>query len=176
MKQGVLIVLFQSSWLACVLGGAHGWIWLGPLWVSLFVLVMFWMLSLPLVVLWNLILLALIGSSVDGLLTRTGVFIFPEPVTVWAPPYLMALWLAFVANFEGPLSWLKGRYLLAASLGALAGPVNYLAGARLGAIQFGTPLPTTLVILTLEWAILMPLLLFLHHRLSTNGRQPAYRF
>lgn len=166
MKQFALLALFQCVWLACVLGGANQLPWLGPVILVVFIVVLFKTLSLPASALWRITVLGMIGSSVDGLLSLGGVFQFPGAISNWSPPYLVALWIGFVANFEGPLSWLRGRYGLAFLLGALAGPLNYIAGMKFGAVTFGYSMTTTGLVLAIEWALLLPALLFLHSRLS----------
>ena len=50
----------------------------------------------------------------------------------------------------------------------------YLAGRRLGAIDLADPLPVSLAAIATEWAIAMPLLLFLDARLS-SGPRPSRR-
>jgi hypothetical protein len=59
------------------------------------------------------------------------------------------------------LEWLSGRYALAAVLGAVAGPLSYLGGERLGAITVESPLA-----IGIEWAIATPLLVYLKERTS----------
>lgn len=166
MKQLLLLIFFQAGWFACVLGGANHLPWLGPVVMALFLTLLFRSLSLSFSVLWRIALLGMIGSSVDGVLSLLGVFHFPGAISNWSPPYLVALWIGFVANFEGPLSWLRQRYLLACVLGAFAGPLNYMAGMKFGAVSFGFSLSTSVLILAIEWALLLPTLLMLHQRMT----------
>ena len=44
------------------------------------------------------------------------------------------MWAMFGTTLRGSLSWLAGRYGLAALLGAVAGTLSYLGGAKLGAV------------------------------------------
>src|SRR5690606_11784847 len=46
---------------------------------------------------------------------------------------------------------------LQALAGALAGSGSYAAGLYFGAVRFGLPLPQTLLLLALLWAVLLPL-------------------
>ena len=51
--------------------------------------------------------------------------------------------------------------------------VEHWAGARLGAVEFGYHLPQTLVLLSLTWALLLPLLLrVVTHVDSQHSREP----
>jgi hypothetical protein len=100
--------------------------------------------------------LALLGISVDAWLSLTGVFQFPNGVLV--PLWLCGLWIAFAAVTGRSLAFLGRRPALASLAGAVAFPLNYWAGARLGAVEFGYPLATTLALMSLVWAIMLPLM------------------
>jgi len=80
-----------------------------------------------------------------------------------APPWILGLWALFATTLNVSLNWLKGRWLVAALLGGIAGPLSYWAGARLGAVVLVEPVPA-LVALSIGWAILMPLLMALARR------------
>jgi hypothetical protein len=66
------------------------------------------------------------------------------------------------------MAWLAGRYRLAAALGALCGPVSYVAGARFGAIELPAHASASLVGIAIVWACVMPSLLWLRDFLSTS--------
>jgi hypothetical protein len=68
------------------------------------------------------------------------------------------------------MSWLKGRFVLAAVLGAIAGPLSYLAGVKLGAAQWGDE-TQALVLLGIIWAIAMPLLFWWAGKVPANRPQ-----
>ena len=57
------------------------------------------------------------------------------------------------------------RPLLAGLAGAVAFPLNYWAGQRLGAVEFGYPLLVTLAVLALVWGAVLPLMV----RLTTRA-------
>lgn len=100
--------------------------------------------------------LACLGISVDACLSAMGVFQFSNGVLV--PLWLCGLWAAFAAVTGRSLSFLGNRPALASLAGAIAFPLNYWAGARLGAVEFGHPLVTTLAVMSLVWAIVLPLM------------------
>jgi len=100
--------------------------------------------------------LAFMGIGVDACLSLTGVFQFPNGVLV--PLWLCGLWTAFAAVTGRSLAFLANRPALASLAGAIAFPLNYWAGARLGAVEFGYPLVTTLAVMSLVWAIMLPLM------------------
>ena len=55
---------------------------------------------------------------------------------------------------------------LGAIAGAIAFPLNYWAGLRLGAVEFGYSLPVTMAILAITWAVVLPLMFLLTARLA----------
>ncbi len=56
---------------------------------------------------------------------------------------------------------MNGRPVLAAIFGAIGGPLSYMAGERLGAIALGDPRWRSLLVLSISWAVAMPLLMAL---------------
>jgi hypothetical protein len=141
---------FQGLWLAAVLGAARGHSWFGPL---ALVPYLAWMLAGErqrgrLALRW--IAAGLLGSLADCGLAALGLLAYPM-----APPG----WPAWLAPPHVSLAWLTARPALAALLGALGGPVSFAAGARAGAVGYGTSVAATSAALALEYALAMPLLL-----------------
>lgn len=94
---------------------------------------------------------------------HAGVFQFHhQTLPAWvAPPWIMALWMAFASTLRSSLGWLAQRYWLAASLGAIAGPLAYYTGHKLGALSFPSPVGPSLAALAVVWAILMPTVMWM---------------
>jgi hypothetical protein len=162
-KRLLNVVCFQAGWFACALGAAHGWPLLGPLMVGALL-----MLHLPLVPAprkqARFVLAAMLfGWLIDSGLAYAGVFTFPTegmflgPCPVW----MAALWANFAGTFHLCLDWLRGRYWLASVLGACGGPLAYYGGQRLGAMQFGSNTTLSIAVITIEWAIVTPGLVYL---------------
>lgn len=105
----------------------------------------------------------LIGLIVDGGLGAAGLLQFHQQHYV-IPLWLMSLWVALAMLPNHSLAWLKYRPGLSALLGAIAGPLAYGAGVRLGAADFGWPLYQSLAMLALLWALLTPALMLLSRR------------
>jgi hypothetical protein len=61
-------------------------------------------------------------------------------------------------------TWLRGRFVTAALLGAALGPLAYQGGAGLGAARFITPEWRALVALAITWGLAMPLLVVVAER------------
>lgn len=160
------IAAYQAGWLACVLsaaGGRPGW--------GVFAAVGLLGLHLaqsdrPARDVRIAGAFVLVGLAVDSALGALGVFRFAAPVAPhWmAPPWLLAIWGLFAITMHASLSWLHGRPGLAVLLGAVAGPLAYWAGARLGGVTLGLSLPTSLAVLAAVWGLVLPVLVWLSHR------------
>ncbi len=64
------------------------------------------------------------------------------------------------------MSYLSERLLLAGIFGGIGGPLSYVAGERLGAVNFGFSLPVVVALLAAIWALLLPLAFVLVRRLE----------
>lgn len=109
---------------------------------------------------------AVIGCTVDSLLTYFNVFIFPHALI---PLWLVALWLCFAATIRHSLSFLASvSWYWQAMVGACFAPLSYFAGERLGAVAFSLPYITTFVLLSAIWALLMVLFFNLNAKISSG--------
>jgi len=151
---------FQLGWFACVLGAAHGIPWTGPVVVAL-VITMHLILAERASRETSLIMLALaLGFVVDSLLARSGWLSYasPLPSMQLAPFWILAMWALFATTLNVSLRWLRGKPGLATVLGAVLGPLSYIAGQRLGALEF-TDFRAGTLALAIAWALAMPLLM-----------------
>ena len=106
-----------------------------------------------------LLLLALPGVVMDQLLISSGILLVDQPVI---PAWLTVLWLLFALAIGHSLSWLQRLPLLAVVVvGAVAGPLSYLAGQKLGALSLAQPEMTSLAIMAACWGVILPLLTWL---------------
>lgn len=163
------LALYQVGWFACVLGAAHHRVVAGTaagvgLWLVHLVLS-----RDPAVEARIAAACFGVGLVADSLQGATGRLVFTgSPWPVFAPPWVLVLWLLIAATLRGALSWLSGRYVLAAALGAVAGPLAYVAGERLGAATVGDPRWLSLVSLAMEWGLATPLIVLLAHRIGAT--------
>lgn len=166
-------VLFQAGWFACVLGGANG-IPLAAVAAAGVVIgvSLRWFSADRISDLRLFLAVALIGFCVDTVHLRFGVFAligdprFPHLCPLW----LVALWAMFGTTLRGSLSRLAGHYGVATLLGAVAGPLSYLGGAKLGAVTMHPNRAFSIAALAVGWAVVMPLLVWLAHRQRAGGR------
>ncbi len=147
------LIGFQLAWWLSVLYGNQAL----PI-VAALIAVHLLLHSTPSVELIVLVSCALLGMLVDTVLTRSGIFVFTQD-HAWPPVWLVLLWLSFSATLRQGLHWFKGRYLLSALVGSLAGAASYLAAGRLGAVIFGVTEIEAALLLALIWMMLFPALM-----------------
>ena len=167
------LALYQAGWFACVLGAASG---RGLPGAGLALLLVGVHVALVRDRTRELQLLAAagaLGMAVDSLQLTLGVFSYPSgsPLPWLAPAWIAVLWIQFATLLHFALRWLSGRFLLAAILGFLGGPLSFYGGERLGAIVFASP--ASYLVLACVWALAMPLLVWLGDRVRL--RSPGYR-
>ena len=158
-------VAFQLGWFACVVGAARGWPLTGTAIAAVIVAWHIVRAARPAQELKLALFALLIGVLWESSLIALGLIDFTSGTLLagLAPPWILALWALFATTLNLSLGWLKQRWLLAALLGAVAGPLSYWAGVRFGAVQFVAPWPS-LTALSLGWALMTPLLVRLAHR------------
>ena len=159
------LIAFQIGWFACVLGGAHGWPWLGALVTAAAIALHLYRAARPRLEAALIGLSGLLGFSADSLLTGMGLLRFPSGQfhADLAPYWMMAMWMLFATTLNVALGWLKPRLGLAALLGMIAGPLAYYGGAKLGGVSFDNPAASLLAVAGV-WTLAMPLLLVIANR------------
>lgn len=158
--------LFQAGWLGCVLGAAQGHSAAAVALVGAIVALHVGRAARPARELALAAVAMVIGLCWDSTLGAAGLLAFNGAGRGgFAPPWILAIWALFATTLNVSLRWLRGRAMLAAALGAVAGPATYWAGARLGAAQFVQP-AGAIVTLAIGWALWMPLLVELARRLE----------
>ena len=166
-------VAFQVGWFSSVLGAAKQMPWLGPLVLIGIVIIHLRQAHRPGLEAGLIIACGVIGAHFDSVLVALGWVTYTSGYinTSLAPYWIVTMWMLFATTLNRSMTWLKGRLALAAVMGAIAGPMSYYAGSKLGGIVFETPLPA-LVVLSVGWALIMPVVVMLSERL--NGFDAAY--
>jgi hypothetical protein len=168
MKKLIInIAAFQIGWFSCVLGAANGYPLLGPVVVGIVVIIHLLMVKKPRGELQLLLLAAITGAVFDSLLVMTGWLAYPNGTlfTGTAPYWIVAMWVLFATTLNVSLRWLQGRVPASIVLGAVGGPLSYLAGARLGGLVFIDQGPA-LIALGIGWAAATPILVSIAARLE----------
>lgn len=169
--------LYYFGWFACILGPAWGYPWSGTLIAMVLIAC-----HLALARRWReevvlLLCSAVIGTVVDAVQIAIGTLYFPiGSVVAWLPPpWMIVLWAQFAGTLHFSMGWLKGRPGLACFFGALGGPLAFLAGRRLGVVEFHPQVWPSLLSIGIVWALAMPLLLAMAARQDGTEGVGEYR-
>ena len=109
------------------------------------------------------LMITLIGVSVDSLFQLTNVFIFPNDNHI--PLWLAFIWITFATTISHSLAFLAAYKPLQILLGFIMAPLSYRSGEILGSVEFGQSYLTTHLILGTTWALLLLLFFSLKSRL-----------
>ena len=112
----------------------------------------------------RLLPIAMVGIGVDVTLTLTGVFDFDSATIV--PAWLIVLWWVFAAALYRSFAKIGQSMWLAAVLGGIAVPFNYMVGAGLGAVVLPLGEMLSVGVLVAIWICLLPLLYRISHRMA----------
>jgi hypothetical protein len=165
------LIAFKFGWLACVLGGANELPWLGALVALVIVTAHVARAPLPMAELKLIVAAGLLGAFWDSVLASSGLLVYRSGTLIAgaAPYWIVAMWLLFSTTLNVSLTWLKGRLLVASAVGAVAGPLAFYGGHKLGAVDFGD-FWLAMLALAAGWALILPALVLLSGRL--NGFVP----
>ena len=170
MRSVVNFVVFQLGWFACVLGAAHGMPIAGT---AVVVAIGAWHVARaerPSLEALMIVVVAVIGAVWETTVVATGLLHYPNGVLFpHTPPYwIIAMWALFATTLNVSMTWLRNRPFLAATFGAIGGPLSYAAGFRLHAVTI-TNEPLAYAILAIGWAALTPLMVAIAQRLDGYG-------
>jgi hypothetical protein len=167
----VNFVVFQAGWFSCVLGAANGMPWLGLIAVAVAVTLHLKMAANTQGEIQLIILAVTAGLIFDSLLMNSGWLLYPNGVLIpgIAPYWILAMWGLFATTLNVSMSWIKANIAVAALMGAIFGPLSYIAGQRLGGLQF-IDTTASIVALAVIWMIAMPLLVVAARRFESAPR------
>jgi len=167
----VNFVAFQIGWFACVLGAAYHMPLMGTGIALTIVVLHLAYASDPLAELKLLAVAVAIGIIIDPSLAIAGLIAFPSGTLLngTVAHWMLALWMLFATTLNVSLRWLKGRHTLAVIFGGVGGPLAYLAGEKLGALQINSTIG--IVAIGVGWGIAMWVLIVLARRF--DGFAPA---
>jgi len=168
-------VAFQVGWFACVLSASIGMPWIGLLVVGAVVALHIWLTDQTRHEIRLLLMCVACGLIFDSLLVSSGWVVYPSGMMIpgFAPYWILAMWALFSTTLNGSMGWLKSNLVLASVAGAVFGPLSYLAGQRLGAIEL-VDFGSSMIALAVIWALVMPILIHVARR-SDELRKPAPR-
>jgi hypothetical protein len=174
MRLAINIIGFQATWWACLLSASAGIAWVGIL-VMLMVLAIHLTLSSDRARETFIVLTAgATGYAADALATLVGVLEFGTHAFAFlpAPLWIAALWLAFATTLKVTFGWFAERPMMGILLGAISGPLSYLAGSAFGVLSL--PLGViSLLVLAASWGILVPVLIGWSARQSRSATKTS---
>jgi len=151
-------VLFQLGWFVCVLFG-NFW---AALFTGLTLLGHFAYSNRRREDLIALLLAICIGLLHDSILLGLGQIEFKDSVFI-SPLWVICVWALLGINLTHSLRWVYERPLIGGALGALCGPISYMAGAELSSAEWGRPLPEVIPVMVTMWLFVLPV-----HRLASR--------
>lgn len=164
------LIGFQIGWFSCVLGGANQLPWFGVLLSAMILLIHIKRAAHPAMEARLIFAALIIGLMFDGVLLNLHWIAF-APTPHWPdqlpPPWMVVLWGLFASTINISLAWLQHKRVMAILIGAIAGPVAYWSGARLGGLQLTQPI-AALIYLSIGWAIAVPVLFKIAALLNTE--------
>jgi hypothetical protein len=160
-------LVFKVAWVSTVFGGANDLPMIGPAAVFVAVLIHLWLAAEPKRELTLVLMTGVIGLAWDSVMVAAGWLAYPSGTFAagLAPYWIFAMWILFATTLNVTFRWLHSRLTLAAIIGAVFGPVAYLGGAAVGAVNLLNPV-MGLVALSVAWALLLPGLLLLAQQLD----------
>jgi hypothetical protein len=163
-------VLFKAGWFVGVLGAAQGSSAPALAWAGLAIAAALGLAAHPARVGLMVASCTLIGLIADGSLVAFGAVSFPldPPAVLGVPIWIGGIWLLFATTFDGCLSWLAQRPILAALLGAIGSPLSYRAAQALGALEVADAWPRLLMV-SVVWGLLLPIQFAVVRRLVRSG-------
>ena len=158
-------LIFQTAWLVAILASAHGWTLVSILTISIATFLNLRLLGNYAVNVRLVLLAIILGIVVDSAAIYLHVMSFP--LNDWwpsllAPIWMTGLWALFASTLNGYLKWMLSYPSWASLSAAILGPLAYIAGEKLGALEFISS-DYKLIYLALLWLSAMAILLRANH-------------
>jgi hypothetical protein len=110
-------------------------------------------------------IIALIGILADSTLSALNIFDFAQQALI--PVWLILLWLHLGAALPHGFAFMKKlKTWQVCLIGAVAGPVSYFAGFRLGAVELPYGVIISCGLLSLIWLLLLPVFVLIIDRIT----------
>ena len=166
--------LFKAAWAATVFGAAASVPVAGAIAIAIAVLVHLARTRDVRAEATLLALAAMVGLVWETSLVAAGVLEYSSGTIVpgVAPYWIVAMWILFATTLNVGMRWLRKSVAIAAIAGAIGGPASFFAGASAGAVTLSEPL-TSLVVIGIGWAVLLPLLVRIANRFDGHYEAEA---
>lgn len=156
-------VVFQVGWFACVLGAANQQVLWAVIGTMAYIAFHVWRSPSPKTESKLLLKVFIFGLVADTLIMYLGYLDFQDdwPSPYLSPLWMWVLWVLVATTVNSSLTWLRGRPVLGAILGAICGPMSYEAGIRMGAGGWGSGGQIMgFLLVGLVWAVAVPLFFY----------------
>lgn len=156
-------VVFQVGWFACVLGAANQQVLWAVIGTMAYIAFHVWRSPSPKTESKLLLKVFIFGLVADTLIMYLGYLDFQDdwPSPYLSPLWMWVLWVLVATTVNSSLTWLRGRPILGAVLGAICGPMSYEAGIRMGAGGWGSGGQIMgFLLVGLVWAVAVPLFFY----------------
>ncbi len=172
------LVLYKVGWFAGVTTAAAGYPVLGMMVIGALIMTHGWLSTSWRGELRLVLACGALGLLVDSLQTTAGVLNFPASQSAgWlAPAWIVMMWMQMGTTLRYCLRFLQGRYLLAAVLGAVGGPLSFAAGERMGAVMLHPNPWVAMGSLAATWVLAMPFMTWLASRDRDLLHSATYRW
>lgn len=165
------VIAFKIGWISAVFGGANGMALIGAGVIMVAIAVHLYVVAEPARELTLILIVGLTGLVADSIPVSAGWLTYADGNVVagFAPYWIVAMWMLFATTLNVSFRWLRSRLLLAAVIGAVAGPASYYAGSKIGAVEFTEFVPAVAA-LSITWMLLFPAFLMLAAFLDGTSR------
>lgn len=121
-----------------------------------------------------IIMVTVLGSTLDVIHLLTGVLAFPDHAGALAggmiPLWLVMLWAVFATAINHCLYWMRRSSMILFGLPPIAGALAYYSAGRLGSIEIGYGL-AGIAAIGAGWGLLYPVLVRISIWLEGNGEE-----
>lgn len=163
-REIVELVAFQAVWLTCAIGAASGSGAPGMAAAALFLAAQILLRDPRSGIVAMTLVGGIAGLALETLLLAADLVRYAAhwPDARLAPAWIVGLWLAFGSTLPTTTRWLGAdKWAFVATLGAIFGPLSYLAGSQLGALHLTEPEGVALAAIALCWGVMLPALVAL---------------
>lgn len=152
------LIRYQITWFSGVLGVAHDRADLGAFIGFLMIAMHFRTTDHPLREYKTVLSTLVLGLLLETLLIRNGWVDYGDVAQLFGVPiWLWVLWAMFGSTLNGCLRFFRTRPLWSCLFGVIGGPLAWLGGESLGALQLSSH-DQSLWALALGWGVLLPIL------------------
>ena len=165
------ILGFQICWWICVLSAKTQMIYLGPFFMTIFIMIHFWKFTDNINEVKLIVIFGILGTIIDSMFMYFGILsyngLYSEDILI-APLWITAMWCGFSATINHSMFWLNNKWILSFILGLVFGPLSYVTGAKFGAIYFFVDIKIIIVVLAIVWGISIPFIYWVNNRLENQ--------